>query len=96
MSFRDHIPFLRRRPSGPPAIPCQQVVELVTAYIEGTLDPRDHARLEGHLNGCDACIMYVEQMRATLQIVGHIEPEQVSPAAYDELSAVFVAWKAEH
>jgi anti-sigma factor RsiW len=79
----------------PAPIPCQELVELVTDYLEGTLPARDHARLEAHLSACDACTMYVEQMRETLRIMGAIEPEQVSDAAYAELSAVFAVWKAE-
>jgi anti-sigma factor RsiW len=77
----------------PPPIACQELVELVTAYLEGTLAPREQARLEAHLSACEACTMYVEQMREMLEIMGRIEPEQVSTAAYEELSAVFAAWK---
>lgn len=78
----------------PPPIACQELVELVTEYLEGTLPERDRARLDAHLSACEACTMYVEQMRDTLRIMGAIEPEQVSDAAYAELSAVFAAWKA--
>ena len=42
---------------------CQEMVELVTDYLEGTLEPRDHQRIAKHLSGCDACARYVEQMR---------------------------------
>jgi anti-sigma factor RsiW len=69
-------------------------VELVTYYLEGTLPAREQARLDAHLAACEACTMYIEQMRTTLQIMGAIEPEQVSDAAYAELSSVFAAWKA--
>jgi anti-sigma factor RsiW len=83
---------IRRRPA---PISCQELVELVTDYLEGTLPAREQARLDAHLAACDACTMYVEQMRATLRVMGAIAPEDVSDAAYGELSAVFAAWKAE-
>jgi anti-sigma factor RsiW len=86
--------FTRIFRRNPAPIACQELVELVTAYVEGTLPAREHARLDAHLSACDACGMYVEQMRETLRVMGAIEPEQVSDEAYAELSAVFVAWKA--
>jgi anti-sigma factor RsiW len=79
----------------PQPIACRELVELVTAYLEGTLPAADQARLDAHLSACEACTMYVEQMRDTLRIMGAIAPEQVSDAAYAELSGVFAAWKAE-
>jgi anti-sigma factor RsiW len=93
MSFRDHIPFLRRRVADP--MSCRELVDLLTDYLEGALPDDDRARLEAHLSVCEACTMYVEQMREMLDALGTIEPEQVSPAAYEELSGVFAAWKAE-
>lgn len=95
MSLRDHIPFLRRRAAGPPPMACRELVDLVTEYLEGTLPPAEHERLELHLSMCEACSMYVDQMRDTLRALGALEPEDVSPAAYAELSQVFSAWKAE-
>jgi predicted anti-sigma-YlaC factor YlaD len=83
---------IRRRPA---PLPCQQLVELVTDYLEDTLPPREQARLDAHLSACDACRMYIEQMREMLRVMGAIEAEQVSDAAYAELSGVFAAWKAE-
>lgn len=93
VSIRDHIPFLRRRFA--PAMSCRELVDALTDYLEGALPEEDRARLEAHLALCEACTMYVEQMREMLDALGEIEPEQVSPAAYQELSGVFAAWKAE-
>ena len=42
---------------------CQQVVELVTAYLEGDLSPEDTRQVEGHLSGCPGCDAYLAQMR---------------------------------
>jgi len=79
----------------PTPIECQQVVELVTAYVEGTLDPRDHKRLAAHFAACDHCDAYLEQIRATVAVAGAIEPEQLSDEAVADLTAVFQAWAAE-
>ena len=45
---------------------CQQLVELVTDYLEGVLDPARVEALDAHLAGCDGCDTYVEQMRQTV------------------------------
>ena len=35
------------------SLSCQELVELVTDYLEGALDDRDVRAFEGHLAGCD-------------------------------------------
>ena len=42
--------LFRRRP-----LTCQQVVELVTEYLDGVMEPRRRARFEAHLAACDGC-----------------------------------------
>jgi anti-sigma factor RsiW len=48
---------------------CREVVERVTAFLEGALAPAEAAALREHLRGCDGCTEYVEQIRATVRIV---------------------------
>lgn len=78
----------------PQPIECQQVVELVTAYLEGTLDGPDRRRLEAHLSACPHCLAYLEQIRETIAIAGAIEPDELSPQALADLTAVFRAWSS--
>jgi len=49
---------------------CQQLVELVTEYLEGALPPSERGRFEAHLADCDGCPTYVEQMRQTIIALG--------------------------
>ena len=79
----------------PTPIECQQVVELVTAYVEGTLDGRDRKRLDAHFAGCPHCSAYLEQIRETIEITGAITPEQLSDEALADLTNVFRAWAAD-
>jgi anti-sigma factor RsiW len=58
---------------------CQEVVELVTAYLEGALDPVTRARFEAHLEGCDGCATYLDQMRAIVAALGSIRNEDLDP-----------------
>jgi len=72
---------------------CQEVVELVTDYLEHALEPERAALFEQHLNFCDGCEWYVEQIRATIATVGRIEEQDVPPEARDRLVAAFRDWR---
>jgi anti-sigma factor RsiW len=76
------------------ALSCQELVELVTDYLEGALSPGDLRRFEVHISGCDACTEYLRQLRETIRIVGTITPNDLTPEAESELLAVFARWNA--
>ena len=75
-------------------ITCQQLTELVSPYLEDTLDPAERERLEAHLAACAHCVMHVEQLRATIVICGHVETETLTPGAREDLAAAFRAWRS--
>ena len=81
---------LRPRP-----LVCQQAIELLTEYLEGTLSRRQRRRLEAHLGACPNCSAYLEQIRVTIRITGTIEPEALSPQAVDELTELYRRWRGE-
>jgi anti-sigma factor RsiW len=74
-------------------ITCQEVVELVTDYLERALPPEEASLFEQHLNFCEGCAVYVEQMRATVEAVGAVREEDVPPETMDMLMAAFRDWK---
>jgi anti-sigma factor RsiW len=76
-------------------IPCQELVELVTDYLEGALSPIDRRRFERHLEGCEGCTHYLEQMRLTIQLVGRLTAESMSPDARAALLEAFRDWKPD-
>ena len=53
-----------------PELPCQDLVEVVTDYLEGALSEVDHQRFEEHLAICECCVAYVEQIRLTIVATG--------------------------
>jgi mycothiol system anti-sigma-R factor len=61
---------------------CQQLVELVTDYLDGALTSADRARFESHLSACPGCTTYVEQLRETVRLTGRRLTEETLP---DEL-----------
>lgn len=71
---------------------CAQIVELVTAYLDGALDEFDRERFEEHLVFCDGCELYLEQMRATIVTTGRLELESLPPALEEKLLEAFRGW----
>ena len=82
--------MFRRRP----ALACQQVVELVTEYLEGALSARDRRRFEAHLRRCPHCTEYIDQMRTVIRLTGSLTPEDLSPEVQDQFLSVFHRWKS--
>jgi anti-sigma factor RsiW len=75
------------------ALSCQELVELVTDYLEGALDDRDARAFERHLAACDGCTEYVEQLRATIRVVGSLTPDDLTPEAEAALLQAFRGWR---
>jgi anti-sigma factor RsiW len=71
------------------SISCQEVVELVTDYLEGVLDSDTAAEVEAHLGLCDGCNIYVEQTRATIRALGNVPVSTLSEDAQAELVRAF-------
>lgn len=63
----------RRRGPGEPVV-CRQLVELVTDYLEGSLDTVLRDRVEEHLSFCASCQGYVDQVRRMLDITAELAP----------------------
>jgi hypothetical protein len=74
-------------------ISCQEVVELVTDYLEGAMAADDAALFEQHLNFCDGCVWYVDQLRLTVRTAGGIREEDLPPKTRDQLMQAFRDWK---
>ena len=72
---------------------CQEVVELVTEYLDESLSPEDASLFEQHLNFCEGCVWYVDQLRTTVETVGEIREEDISPEAKERLMGAFREWR---
>ena len=70
-------------------IACRELVEIVTDYLEGVLDPAMAAAVERHLVLCPHCKGYIEQMRETISAVGHVPVDTLSEQAKTDLVAAF-------
>jgi anti-sigma factor RsiW len=72
---------------------CQDLVELVTDYLEGSLSAQRRARFEEHLAICTGCRNYLAQMQQTIKLAGKLSEESIPPQARDDLLGVFRNWK---
>ncbi|HSC51039.1 MAG TPA: zf-HC2 domain-containing protein [Gaiellaceae bacterium] len=73
---------------------CQELVELVTGFVEGALAPDERERIERHLDTCDGCRTYVEQMRQVIELTGRLTLDDVPPEAERALLEAFRGWRA--
>jgi len=77
------------------ALTCQELVELVTDYLEGALPPAERRRFEAHLRGCRGCTAYLDQMQRTIGLLGRLTEEAIAPEARQELLQRFRTWKQD-
>jgi anti-sigma factor RsiW len=80
--------FLRQR-----ELVCQQAVELITDYIEGSLSRVNRRRFEAHLSSCPHCTAYLAQMRSTIQITGRLSSEELPSEVREELVTLYRQWR---
>jgi anti-sigma factor RsiW len=73
----------------PDPLICQELVELVTDYLDGALSRRDRRRMEKHLSACEGCAAYLESVRATVRTLGELPGEPADPEVRQHLLAAF-------
>jgi anti-sigma factor RsiW len=72
---------------------CKELVELVTAYLEGVLDADTRTRFEAHLTKCRGCRNYLDQFRITVRTVGRIKDDDLDPGFRNRLLDAFRDWQ---
>ena len=76
---------------GPADLACNEIVELVTDYLEGALDDATRTRLELHVITCRGCETYLDQMRDAAMIVRGTAQDP-DPAQLEALVDAFRGW----
>ena len=74
---------------------CQELVELVTAYFDGSLSRRDRRRFDAHIRDCEHCTAYLEQMRLLIAATGRLTEKDIPTEAREDLLAAFRGWSEE-
>ena len=73
------------------ALVCREFVELVTEHLEHTLPEPLERAIAAHLELCEPCVIYLEQMRSTASALGTLPQPTLPPAARERLLDVFTA-----
>jgi anti-sigma factor RsiW len=73
----------------PEEITCQELVELVTDYLEGSMPPHARLRFEEHIAFCSPCVRYLEQMRETIAVTGTLREQDLDHDSRTMMLRVF-------
>jgi anti-sigma factor RsiW len=81
-------------PTRPPNddLVCQEVVEIVSDYLDGAMAPAERRRFDAHLETCPCCTEYVEQLREVGGALRALGSESIDPGRRDELLEAFRGW----
>lgn len=74
---------------------CQEMVELITDYLEGTLSRSQRKRFEAHIAGCEHCAEYLQQMRTTISLTGSLAVEDLTEGMREDFGELYRKWRAE-
>jgi anti-sigma factor RsiW len=72
-----------------PAFTCRDLVESATGYLEGALPAVERARLVQHLEECDDCELYLDQLTAVIRSVSALSAPDVPATTRVKLVARF-------
>ncbi len=72
---------------------CQEVVELVTDYLEQALLPEKQAQFEEHIAKCPGCNTFLEQVQQTIMMLRKLSEQEAFPETKQDLLEIFRNWK---
>jgi hypothetical protein len=81
------MPDKHEEPTSSFSIHCADAVELVTDYLDNALNQTALAAFTDHLDGCDGCTIFVDQIRMTIQLASATDDHRldVMPINFDAL-----------
>lgn len=76
-------------------ISCADALELMTDHLDGALSAADAGRMRGHLEHCEPCGVFLDQLRATVRVVHEAGPEQEFAVDPERLESLVDLFRAE-
>jgi anti-sigma factor RsiW len=76
------------RPQPEADLQCVEVVEGLTAYLDGAVDEGQRRRIDSHLAGCAGCSAALDQFRTTIKLSGRLtaaDDSSLDPLTRDRL-----------
>ena len=74
---------------------CQEMVELITDYLEGNLSRSQRRRFVAHIAACEHCTEYLQQMRTTISLTGSLAVEDLTDGMREDFGELYRKWRAE-
>lgn len=68
---------------------CQEFVELITKFLDGTLDEELEHRFVQHLSTCRGCESYLDQFQQTIGALADLGSDALPDTVRDSLLAAF-------
>jgi anti-sigma factor RsiW len=68
---------------------CNQLVEQVTEFLDGALDPAAERAFVDHLAICEGCTEYLDQFRRTVRNLGELPPDRLPHDARATILSAF-------
>jgi len=75
---------------------CQELVELVSAFLDGELDPATERRLVDHVATCEGCGSYIDQFRRTISTLGELPDDAEGVLAPERRSMLLAEFRKLH
>jgi anti-sigma factor RsiW len=72
---------------------CRELVEVITAYLEGALPPLQHAQFAAHLRECPPCCTYVADFQTLIQQIGATRETPADTVDRVRLLELFRHWR---
>jgi len=72
---------------------CREIVDLAADYVEGVLPAWESTLFELHLNFCDGCFTFIDQIRETAGLAARIDEDELPEPLKADLLQAFRDWK---
>jgi putative zinc finger protein len=72
---------------------CREVVDLAAEFVEGAMPAPEATLFEMHLNFCDGCFTFIDQIRKTATLSARVAEDSLPEALKVELLQAFRDWK---
>ena len=79
-------------------ITCADALELMTEFLDRVLSATDQERFRAHLNGCEACAVYLDQLRLSVDITTALHGQddyQVDQSTMEQLVDIYRSTRDE-
>jgi anti-sigma factor RsiW len=75
---------------------CDELLQALNEYVDGTLDVAECREFADHLAGCNPCQVVVDNIRQTISLYKAGEPYPLPPGLQERLQNVLRArWRAK-